>query len=164
MSKKEACEFLGKSPRTVADYMATGKLAVRYVNGRNGRQAVFAREDVERLKRDFDTPDVRAVAAAPPDGSGTVLSLATRPAPNVDSLAALFARLAPPAAATRPWLTLDEASAFSGLPKSFLLATARDPQSGAGDYVATCVVALNVGSEKRVSWRFSRAALEGAGR
>lgn len=53
-----------------------------------------------------------------------------------------------PAAQPKPWLTLAEASEYSGLPKSFLVARAK----GAGDGV------LNVGI-KRPSYRFNRDAL-----
>jgi hypothetical protein len=51
----------------------------------------------------------------------------------------------------RPWLTLEEAAYFSGLPPGWLKRAA-----ALGN-----VEAINVGSEKRVSWRFHRDSLRG---
>jgi hypothetical protein len=71
------------------------------------------------------------------------------PAAPVAALAELLAsRLAPPAG-PRPWLTLDEAAEYSGLPAAWLLSQAR---SGS-------LVAIDVGMGSQERWRFSRARL-----
>jgi 3-oxoacyl-ACP reductase-like protein len=54
MSKREVCEYLGKSKRTVETYITRGKLQVKYFNGANGRTAEFQRPDVEALKRGLE--------------------------------------------------------------------------------------------------------------
>ncbi len=66
LSKREVIQFLGRSKRTVETYIAEGRLPVSYVNGRNGKEAVFQRSDVERFKREMDTPMVRALAVSNP--------------------------------------------------------------------------------------------------
>ena len=54
MSKPEVCAFLGKSKRSVETYIATGRLAVGYFHGPNGKTAIFKRADLEALKRTFE--------------------------------------------------------------------------------------------------------------
>lgn len=62
MSKREVCEFLGKSKRTIDRYMTEGLLQFRHVKGRNGWEAAFPREAVEAFKRhEHDPPLTRAV-------------------------------------------------------------------------------------------------------
>jgi excisionase family DNA binding protein len=114
MTKREVCEYLGKSIRTVAEYIASGKLPATYINGKNGREARFDRAEVEHLKNSLDTPMVRAVPAAA--GSTEV---AVRPDP-LAGLAAHFQTLAAPPQ-VKPWLTIEEAVAYSGLTRAWLL-------------------------------------------
>jgi excisionase family DNA binding protein len=151
MSKPEVCEYLGKSKRTVETMVARGRLGIAYVQGPNGKTAVFRRAEVEALKRDINTPVHRAT---PADGAIAPAvpgpSLALRPAAS-DPFAGLAAHLARLAAAfpspprtVGKWLTLDEAAEASGLPKSWLLAQAR----GGAEF------AMNVGSGKKAAWRF----------
>jgi hypothetical protein len=177
MDKKEVCEFLGKSVRTVAGYMAKGELVVKYVAGR----AVFERADVERLKAQFETPihrgiPLRAVQpSAQREETERPAMQAMQPVaaslPAITEAAesfaaslgkALQAALPPPAKEWKAWLTADEAHEFSGLPKAWLLEMARKVEGTYGSYVApSCIQAINVGTESRNIWRFSRAALEG---
>jgi excisionase family DNA binding protein len=149
MSKPEVCEYLGKSKRTVETMVARGRLGIAYVQGPNGKTAVFRRSDVEALKREIDTPMHRAteLPARQPDSQTAV---ALRPSSS-DPFAGLAAHLAKLSAAfpsppptVGKWLTLDEASEASGLPKSWLLAQAR----------AGAAFAMNVGSGKKAAWRF----------
>jgi hypothetical protein len=66
-------------------------------------------------------------------------------------LAAHLARLAAafPAAQAKPWLTLDEAAEYSGLPRAWLIAQAR----------AGALRAVNVGQGTKEFWRFNREGL-----
>ncbi len=149
LTRREACGLLGKSPRSLNDYTKAGRLPVEYVSGSTGRQAMFARADVERLKRELETPLVRqgALALAPRPGGVTDPS---RPQGLVD-LAMIFERareyVQP---APRPWLTLAEATKYSGLPRAYLRSLAVDGAAFARD------VALG-GSRAR--WMFSREGL-----
>ena len=155
MTKREACEFLGKSARSVVDYVKAGRLSVEYVSGRTGRQAVFHRAEVERLKRDIETPLVRqgfATLAARNDETenGVTDSRLIRDAPlAARSLAEMFRAALPQSPAPKPWLDLKGAVEYSGLPASYLLSQARAGKPWA----------INVGSEKQARWRFNRDAL-----
>jgi hypothetical protein len=185
MTKKEVIEYLGKSKRTVETLIAAGRLPVSYFNGPNGKQASFEAQAVEHLKVQMETPMVRArpapseTSTANPNsihdsGATLVLSspamtaVATAMAEAVRAAlqgAALVAQLpaGPQGAALvakpKPWLTAEEAEEFSGLPKRWLLKMARDPEAGPGIHVASCVMAMNVGTENNPKWRFNRGAL-----
>jgi Helix-turn-helix domain len=156
LTKQEVCEILGKSRRTIEGMVARGRLKIGYVQGRNGKTGIFDRAEVERLKQEIDTPMFRAVPVAAPQTGPLALVPAAPQIPAADPFGALAAHLAklsslyPPAPSGRLWLTLDEAIAFTGLPARFLVERAR---SGGRK------IAVNVGSEKRVSWRFSRDSL-----
>jgi hypothetical protein len=151
MNKREVCDLLGRSKRTVESYIKDG-LPVAYIRGQNGNTAVFDRAAVEAWQRRKDEAwqnEERWHKAKPALAAPSVAVAPTSAAS--DPLASLAAHLAKLAAAfpSRPpavgkWLTLDQAAEQSGLPKSWLLAQAR---SGAA-------FALNVGSAKKAVWRF----------
>jgi hypothetical protein len=157
LTKREVIEYLGKSKRTVATYIADGRLPVQYVNGPNGKQAIFAREAVERFKREMDEPMSRAVVpangqsySAKPESTELV-----RASGAVDPFAALATHLAKlatafPSSDPKPWLTLDEAVEWSGLTRGYLLYLTETD--------AVCV--RDMGKHSRGGrWRFNRAAL-----
>ena len=156
LTRAEACEQLGCSPRTLNRYVADGRIVSYYMRGASGQQeARFRPHEVAALKAELDVPAIRAVT--PP----AVQALATVAAPAIreigDSVGAALAKIADamrPAATAKPWLTLDEAAAYSGLPKAFLLRVAVARQRP--EHVP---IAVNVGSEARVSWRFNREEL-----
>ena len=50
MNKKEAAEFLGISTRQIANYVSQGRLGVKYVQGKNGKEAVFEERELEEFK------------------------------------------------------------------------------------------------------------------
>jgi hypothetical protein len=165
MSKAEVCQYLGKSKRTIDSYMASGRLAVRFFHGKNGRQSIFDRDNVDRLKAELETPMVRLtpdpsvpsggrgawrdqlvpmneygerkaaqLAAAPAPGETAALSLnknglSSDPFAGLAVHLAALARAYPAPAAepprVKPWLTLDEAVAFSGLTARWLLEQAK---------------------------------------
>lgn len=153
IGKREVIALLKKSKRTIETYVKDGRLAAQYVQGPNGLQLTFRLEDVERLKRDIETPVPRVVQpkalviAAGPEKGGEV-------GPHLAQASALQHFLAEairafPVYRTKPWLTTAEAAEYSGLPAAYLLTQAR---SGA-------IRAINVGTGKKEFWRFSRRAL-----
>jgi hypothetical protein len=162
LDKREVIAILGKSKRTVETYIASGRLPCTYVNGRNGKQAYFDPADVARLKREIDNPvssvaKVRTLAVERQQPAPPAPAALLPPPDYWADVARLVAALAPaPVTPPKPWLTLDEAAEFSGLPKSWLLAQARLDASG---YAERCISAINVGTEKQVRWRFNRDAL-----
>lgn len=155
MTKREVIDFLGKSKRSVENYIASGALARGYIDGPNGKTAIFDRAEVEAFKaraaevwepaRKHESRN-SALVVTPPDF--------TVAGPRVPAPSALHHFLADvlkayPAAQPKPWLTLAEAVEYSGLPASWLLAQARERK----------LRAVNVGTGKRDFWRFNREAL-----
>src|SRR6186713_1211780 len=106
ISKRRAAEALGISPRRLLELSQSGKIKRHYHNDpkTHRRAAVFARPDVERLaaERIQAAPQSAAPLAIP----GGTLRPTSQP-------------IALPAPA-RPWLTVDEAAEYTGLPASFL--------------------------------------------
>jgi excisionase family DNA binding protein len=152
LTKREVIEYLGKSKRTVETMIAQGRLPAQYFNGPNGKQAAFARADVERLKGEIETPMVRPAARLE-----AAVETAKSLAPLAEAIAAaLRTALQADVPKPRAWLTLDEAVEYSGLPKSYLLALAR----GGGDATHRKPdFAVNVGTGTKEFWRFNREAL-----
>jgi len=150
MTKAEVCAYLGKSPRTIASYAADGRLPAHYIHGPNGREVRFARADVERMKRDNETPVVRPV---PNGGESTALARTNvvHRADDPFDLAYIFQRAAEYAKpAPRLWLTLDEAADYSGHTRAWLLSEARSGNPFARDE--------SMGGTNSI-WRFSREGL-----
>lgn len=85
MTKREACAYLDISPRTLAERVKEGKLPCHYIVGKNGKEARFHTADVERLKRDMETPVTRtdiALAEEPlPDLGPLLFDAAGKPEP-----------------------------------------------------------------------------------
>ena len=138
ISTRQAAEALGVTERTIRRMCEERKIGsrVQRVKGRKPFRVVNA-VDLERLAAEQSRPAL--ISEVP----------AQRPPAMVKEREA-----APVTYIVRPWLTLDEAAEFSGLPKSWLLLQAR---GGIGR--EPFVHAINVGTERRASWRFSRAAL-----
>jgi hypothetical protein len=155
MSKAEVCELLGKSKRTVETFVSRGRLGVGYFAGANGKTAQFRRAEVEALKRELETPFYRPapVTSFPEHEHSATSVVRVASADPLAGLAAHLARLAtayPSPASEKPWLTLDEAAAWSGLPKGWLLAEAKAGNS----------FARNASKGARASWRFNRELLK----
>ena len=166
MTKREACEYLGKSKRTVETFVSKGRLGVAYVDGPNGKTAAFRRSEVEALKREIDTPTYRAtpeVATSRPARFADGSTVTMRPAlveassgSSSDTLAMVTTALAravqaaaADAPAPKPWLTLAEAVEYSGLPASYLVRRAREGWTAA----------IDVGTGDKAFWRFNREGL-----
>jgi len=60
MTKKEACELLDVSERTLDKYAREGRLTVQYLPGKTGRRADFDQDELERLKVELEAPQPTA--------------------------------------------------------------------------------------------------------
>jgi excisionase family DNA binding protein len=107
VSKEIAAKRIGLSVRRVLELSQRGLLKRRTVRDpvTKRRQTVFREEDVDRIV----TEGNRRLTAYR-GGAGEVAAL-----PPFQAVSA------PPVAPDRPWLTINEAANYSGLPASFLL-------------------------------------------
>jgi len=114
IGKAEAARRLKRSERTVLEWADAGKIQSRRVQAPSGQTVrELHAGDIERLIYE------RAHPAPQPDPPKAAIALQTR------ALALPQPPAVPqPPASPRPWLTLDEAAAFSGLTKRWLLAQA----------------------------------------
>lgn len=155
MNKREVCEYLGKSKRSVETYISSGRLTAKYFNGPNGKTTVFDRADVaafkDRMSETYD-PVIK-------DPAGALALVKAQPV-AVAPPARVFEPLPPaahqpPAAPTprvKPWLTLEEAEAFSGLTARWLLTQAESAKP--------LVTVRDMGRHTRGGrWRFFRGDL-----
>jgi predicted DNA-binding transcriptional regulator AlpA len=147
LTKRDVIELLGKSKRTIDTYMADGRLPYDYVTGANGKQAAFSREDVERLKRELETPIRATPGAVAVTDSNRIEPYRADPQAIAGTIAAVLREALHAPAPVRPWLTLAEATQWSGLPASYLVRAAKEGK----------VKALNVARNGgRAFWRFNR--------
>ena len=58
LTKKEAAEYLGVSPRTLERYVKDGKISVRYKASTNGEIALFDPDELAQLAEDKQTPRI----------------------------------------------------------------------------------------------------------
>ena len=161
----EAAQRLGTNERTIHRWIASGRLKRAY-RPATGRKPIVVVDpaDVEQIRKERLPP---VVLTGDPDGSMQHVRMVSESGPAAverrpsdqrgadgdpfAGLAAHLARLAAafPTAQPKPWLTLDEAAEYSGLPRAWLIAQAR---SGA-------LRAVNVGQGRKEFWRFNREAL-----
>jgi excisionase family DNA binding protein len=150
---EEAAQQLGASTRTIARWIAERRIATqrRPVRGRKP-VVVVDPQDVERIKSEQQTPVVLTEAAAPSQKSDNALAVRAAPGGELAQLVSCFEALRAPAP-LKPWLTTNEASAFSGLTRGWLLGEA---ESGVGS-----IAIRDMGKHARGGrWRFLRADLE----
>lgn len=161
ISKADAAQALGVSPRQIERHIAAGRLRSRREPRRPHETAApvsIAAADVEAIRagrpnyhpvveKSGTMPDVHAAndlaLLVPPPAAPAA------PAPDATALLDRLARLLPPPPPPRPWLSTEEAAAFSGLPAAWLRRAAAEGR----------IAALNVGV-KRPRWRILRSALE----
>ncbi len=122
-TKSEVVALLQCSERTV-ERMATEKKiqkAIRRIPGRKGLP-VFNPEDIERVRQETMAPEGFLV---PEQGSGKPKALVRRSVPGdpAEFLGQLAAAVAAPPLrlSEKLFLTLKEAAAYSGMPKTWLL-------------------------------------------
>jgi excisionase family DNA binding protein len=152
-TQTEAAMLLGTGERTIRRWIDAGRLksALRPAPGRKP-VVVVDPEDVEKLRVERQPPAlIQDYASAASNDTGVPAIREQMP----DAIARLAEALAafrpePAAPALKPWLTLEEAALFSGLPKSFLLTQAKT-----GKYKP----AVDVGRRKGGRWRFRRDLL-----
>lgn len=159
LSKGEAAALLGVQTRQIERREAAGQLRKRMLPkeaGQTAARVVYSKADLLALKA--GTPnDYRAPGREVSQKSDNAASTAIAPAalvtggPWLEALGALLARVSPaPVVEPRPWLTLDEAADYSGLPASWLLKSAQ----------AGYVGAIDLGGRPRGGrWRFRRGDL-----
>ena len=154
----EAAAQLATNERTIRRWIEAGRLKAAY-RPAAGRKpiAVVDPADIERLRTERQ-PVLLVEAVQTSTNPDSMPDVRIAPAPGSPrggdpfaGLAAHLARLAAafPAAQPKPWLTLSEAEAYSGLPRAWLIAQAR---SGA-------LRAVNVGQGTKEFWRFNREGL-----
>jgi hypothetical protein len=156
ITKQQAAELLEVSERAIERRVADGFILKRYgdkLPGMKQGPVLFSRADVLAL-RDGD-PNTHAVPVQEPANGHQpttkelAKTLATRdPGANAWRDVAMFMctrALTEP----KPWLTLQEAAEYSGLPLRWLRDRARDHS----------IDVINVGSGSRDVWRFSREGL-----
>lgn len=147
LNKHEVIEYLGKSKRTVETYIASGRLPCHYFNGPNGKTAAFNPEDVKRLKSELEIPMVRVLPVKSDSQKQT--DPKSQVSEAVD-LALLLSAISAGRGEQKPWLTLEEAIAYSGLTRKWLL--------GAVDTGAVDI--RDMGKHARGGrWRFARRGL-----
>lgn len=134
MTKPEAAAFLGVSEKTISRYVSASKLTAHYVAGKTGRQLDFKEDELEQFRR----AATETIEAGQPgqDTSGALVptpAVALPVAPPLtlaDLVRAIVAEtrqdkpLVPPA--DKLVLSLDEAAALSGVPRSALDAARKD--------------------------------------
>jgi hypothetical protein len=157
-TQTEAAAQLATNERTIRRWIGSGRLrgAFRPAVGRKPI-AIVDPAGVERLRTERRQVVVVEHVAPEPSDSDARRAVG----PHLPEQGAAFQHFlasilqAYPVRHPKSWLTLDEAAEASGLPKAWLLAQAR-----LGEASAKCVMAINVGSERRVLWRFNREALK----
>lgn len=152
LSKQEAAGLLECSVRNVERLAAAGqirKITLPKAPGEKTAPVVYDRRDLEAVKRG----ETEAKPATVVGGSKAQTTIVNAGA--AEFVAHVAAALAlPPAEPPKPWLSISEAAAFSGLPAAFL--RARAPE------LARAGAAVNVATGSRPRWRILRKNLESA--
>jgi hypothetical protein len=174
LTKRDAARFLGISNRQLERRAYEGYIAKRFLPRKptdRSQTVEYKREDLVALKagapnmsavvrkepkaKVLPKPNAAYTEPAQPAASAAlaVVHDAPRNGDPWDALAAKLAGLAaafPTAAPAKPWLTLDEAVAWSGLSRAYLLRRAREGWAAAVDQSAGAA---------RQQWRFNREGL-----
>ena len=125
ISKQEAAKMLGVSLKSVQKYVGQGKLSAKYERGKTGDAMFIPKAEVERMKEIHRLTTFRPAIPFPTITESvptTVPVQATPPAalvPDivVESLGRFLTMASIP---SKLLLTIEEAAAVSGLPKSYL--------------------------------------------
>ena len=134
LTKKEAAEFLGVSTRALERYTKQGKIGVKYVQGKNGKQAFYQQSDLEQYRDSQAIPTHKPATeevSTPPDLALTRVvegeQLSTFPPIVVERLVSAFETISshlqePKIAITEKLvLTIDEAQMLTGFSKNTLV-------------------------------------------
>lgn len=136
MTKTEAAAFLGVSEKTISRYVSANKLPSHYIAGKTGRQLDFKQDDLEQFKR--DATEAIEAGQSGQDTSGVLVPAtvkapvaATPMLPTITDLVRAIMVETGQNKASVPTsdklaLSLDEATALSGVPRSVLDAGRKD--------------------------------------
>lgn len=134
LTKEVAAKRSGRSVRRLLELAAAGKVRKKIVQDpRNNNRPISL----------FNAADIDALARGE-TSTAMVLQAKAPPVP----FAAMPQRAAP--ISDRPWLTLDEAADYSGLPASFLLGMIKRKK----------LPALDVGPRKGGRWRVAKRDID----
>jgi hypothetical protein len=141
LTRDQAARFLRVSERQIQRLASAGQIRKKVLPKAPGEKAapvVYSRRDLEAVKRGEN--------AAKPDN----LVSGSKAQTIVNKAGAAVHLIAAPA--LPPWLSIPDASKFSGLPRAFLRARAAD--------LERIGAAVNVATGSRAHWRLLRSALE----
>lgn len=162
LSKTEAADYAGVSIRSLERREAAGQLEKRILP--RGGGVVYSKADLKAIKHGNPRPVILPGPGAPDpyaNGAAAGVAIARAAAPRVEPLALIGAvelladtiEKRGKAAPVKPWLTLEEAAEYSGLPIGWLRKQA----------IAGVPFVINVGTEKARRFRFCRVELERLG-
>lgn len=146
MNKQEAATFLDVSVRTLERHISRGAISVSYVQGANGRERTFDRDELARFKETL----LATTYVARPVTSGTSDTTALAPIEKSRALAVVESTQKPereivPIPA-KLMLTREEAARFAGLPLTMIRQAIEDRR----------LKAIRTGA----GWRVKRADVE----
>jgi len=79
MNKKEAADYLGVSERAVERYTKAGRLSARYEKGKTRPVAVYAQDELRRLKGELEHPATIRPAVEQPGPATALERIPTNP-------------------------------------------------------------------------------------
>jgi hypothetical protein len=177
IDKHEAARRLGVDPRTALSYAKRGvqskrqydptlKQDVTLLHAGDIERVLYARSLGQKLHEQGAREKETAVAPVPkPVAQSAAVGAPHKPPagqpPHTAPYELMRIALVEPAP-LKPWLTLDEAVEYSGLPRAFLLELLKDAEhDSAVGFVTTKLPALDVGKGRRGGrWRIARRDLD----
>lgn len=129
MNRKQAAEFLNVSEKTVSRYVASGKLPARYIEGKQGRELDLTETDLTALRDGAGQGRQDATTAIVSPALAPIVPAPVTPEPLSfeQLLRAIVAETGHArqdalsvSIADKTLLTLDEAAALTGVPRSAL--------------------------------------------
>lgn len=144
LTKKEAAEYLGVSPRTLERYVKEGKVSVRYEASTNGEMALFDPDELAQLADGKQTPRIRPALSGSELATTTTDTAWEKLSGGVGGLLAPFqelverlmlalserdtvaAKVTPAMLQGKLLFTLSEARVMTGLSRQILMEAIRD--------------------------------------
>lgn len=123
MNKKQAAEYLGKSVRSVADYVKQGKLKLVYVSGKNGKEASFDPDDLAQFKTEMEKPIARPIVQ---DHSQALVPVQQQLVSLLQGLPLLSPGLSLADLNIKPILSISEIQRLTGIPRDRLMSAIND--------------------------------------
>ncbi len=137
MNKKEAADYLGVSERAIERYTKAGRLSARYEKGKTRPVAVYAEDELRRLKGELEHPATVRPAVEPKPGPAMALErIPTNPEHGWSEFVAVVAgaveaarhngRAPGVAVADKLMLSLAEAAQLANVSRNHLRAAIED--------------------------------------